>query len=421
MKHYNQILFEQDPAVGDILRAELARQQDTLVMIASENYASEAVLAAMGSIFTNKYAEGLPGQRYYNGCLQMDRIEQLCLDRARELFGAEYINVQPHSGSQANGAVFHALLKPGDTVLSLRLNHGGHLTHGLKLNYSGRHYRFIHYGLSRETERIDMDEVRQLAEEHRPRLIIYGGSAYPRHFDDVAWRDLADAVGALLMCDAAHVIGLIAGGVHSDPIPTGDVVTFTTHKTLRGPRGGLIVARPEYAAAINRAVFPGHQGGPFMHGIVGKAIALKEAQQSDFQDCQQRTVQNARALGEVLQRRGFRLVSEGTDNHLLLVDLTSQGWTGQAAANALEEVGICVNKNLIPYDPRPAILTSGIRIGTPAISTRGVTPDEAREIGGWIAEVLEQPEQTGPPPRIRQKVQALCQAHPIYPDYLDAA
>jgi len=278
----------------------------------------------------------------------------------------------------------------------------------------------VHYGLSRETERIDMDEAWALARQHRPKLIIYGGSAYPRHFDDAAWRAIADEVGALLMCDAAHVIGLIAGGVHPDPIPTCDVVTFTTHKTLRGPRGGLIVAKRRYAEAINRAVFPGQQGGPFMHGIVGKAIALKEAQQPAFQDCQRRTVQNAQALAEVLQGRGFRLVSGGTDNHLLLVDLTRQGLTGHEAANWLEDVGICVNKNLIPFDPLPATTTSGIRIGTPAISTRGITPDEAREIGTWIGDVLEQPHNAALRSRIRKKVVELCQAHPIYPDYLDA-
>jgi len=417
MKHYNKNLFEKDPGVGDILQAELRRQQETLVLIASENYASESVLAAMGSIFTNKYAEGYPGRRYYNGCAQMDRIESLAIQRAKEVFGAEHVNVQPHSGSQANTIVYHALLKPGDTILSLQLNHGGHLTHGLKYNYSGRHYHFVHYSLRPDNELIDMDQARDLARTHRPRLIIYGGSAYPRHFDDAGWRAIADEVGAFLMADMAHVIGLIAGKVHPDPVPFCDVVTFTTHKTLRGPRGGMIVCRQEHAQAIDHAVFPGQQGGPFMHAVMGKAVVLHEAQQPEFHEYQARIVHNAQAIAEVLASRGFRLVSGGTDNHLLLVDLTNKSLTGAAAADLLEEAGLIVNKNLIPFDPLPPTVTSGIRIGTPAISTRGITPPEARAIGTWIADLLEHPADTALAARVRGQVRDLCAAHPIYPDY----
>ncbi|MBI2300098.1 MAG: serine hydroxymethyltransferase [Armatimonadetes bacterium] len=412
-------LADTDPAVADLLRSELDRQQHTLILIASENYASPAVLAAQGSIFCNKYAEGYPAKRYYNGCANMDGVEQLAIDRAKALFGCEHVNVQPHAGAQANTAVYQALLQPGDGILSLKLDHGGHLTHGMPLNVSGQMYHITHYGVGRESGRIDMDEVRRLALEVKPRLILFGASAYPRWYEVEAFRAVADEVGALLMADMAHVMGLIAGGSHPDPVPLCDIVTFTTHKTMRGPRGGMILCREEYAKDIDRAVFPGQQGGPFMHSIAAKAVMLAEAVTPQFRAYAQAVVDNAAALAEVLSARGYRLTSGGTDNHLMLVDLTDKGITGRDAAAALEAAGICVNKNVIPFDERSPFVTSGIRVGTPSITTRGFGREECARVGGLIADVLGDLESEGVKARVRAAVAELCAAHPLYADLLE--
>ncbi len=412
-------LFKTDPAASEILVRELDRQQSTLVMIASENYASQAVLAAQGSLFANKYAEGYPSKRYYNGTAHMDEAENLCIDRAKALFGCEHVNAQPHAGAQANTAVYQALLQPGDGILSLQLNHGGHLTHGMPLNVSGQLYQIAHYTVGRETGRIDMDEVAQLAAEVKPKLILFGASAYPRHFEVERFRAIADSVGAYLMADMAHVMGLIAGGAHPDPVPFCDVVTFTTHKTLRGPRGGMILCREQYAKDIDRAVFPGQQGGPFMHNIFAKAVMLAEADTDAYRSYAHQVVDNATVLANTLVARGYELTSGGTDNHLMLVDLRKQDITGKDAANALDRAGICCNKNVIPYDERSPFVTSGIRLGTPAITTRGMGPAECQTIGGWIADVLDDVTNEERQRTMRDQVRNLCAQFPLYRGYLD--
>jgi glycine hydroxymethyltransferase len=417
---YLSELFATDPAVGEILRAELDRQQHTLVLIASENYASPAVLAASGTLFANKYAEGYPGKRYYNGCAQMDAVESLAIERAKALFGCAHVNAQPHAGAQANTAVYQALLKPGDGILSLQLNHGGHLSHGMPLNVSGELYQITHYTVGRESGRIDMDEVQALAREHQPKLILFGASAYPRHFEMARFRAIADEVGALLMADMAHVMGLIAGGAHPDPVPFCDVVTFTTHKTMRGPRGGMILCREQYAKDIDRAVFPGQQGGPFMHQIAAKAVMLAEAATPAFRAYAAAVVANAQAMAGALEARGYRLISGGTDNHLMLVDLRDKEITGRDAANALEAAGICCNKNVVPYDERSPFVTSGIRLGTPAVTTRGFGAAECERVAQLVADVLDNLSDESVRAHVRAGVAELCAAHPLYEGYLDA-
>ena len=409
-------LSEVDPQIVEIASKDLTRQQNSLMLIPSENYASRAVMEIQGSILANKYAEGYPGERYYNGCQFMDEVESLAIERAKALFGAEHINVQPHAGSQANMAVYHALLEPGDTILAMSLSHGGHLTHGDNVNFSGRYYNVAAYGVDAETERIDMEEVARLAAEHRPKLIVVGATAYPRQFDFAAWRQVADSVGAYLLADIAHIAGLIAGGVHPDPVPYCDVVTTTTHKTLRGPRGAMIMCRSEYADKIDRAVFPGLQGGPFLHTIAARAVAFKEASEPDFKTYQAQIVKNAKALAERLIENGFRLVSGGTDNHLMLIDLTSkyEKLSGRQAADHLEDAGIIVNKNAIPFDKRKPRTTSGLRIGTPMITTRGMNEDGMVQVADFITETLENRQKASIKRRIREKVKEFCTQFPIY-------
>ena len=402
-----------DPVIYAAIEKERARQTAGIELIASENYVSPAVLAAMGSVLTNKYAEGYPGRRYYGGCEFVDVVEQLAIDRAKELFGAEHANVQPHSGAQANAAVYMALLELGDVVLGLKLDHGGHLTHGFHLNQSGKLYNFKHYGVHQQTERLDYDELEALAHEHHPKLIVVGASAYPRHFDFPRLRAIADAVGARLMMDMAHVAGLIAADLHPDPVPYCDVVTSTTHKTLRGPRAGLILCREEWAKAIDKAVFPGIQGGPLMHIIAAKAVAFHEATQPDFKAYQQRTLDNAQALAAELVRQGLRLVSGGTDNHLMLVDMTPAGVTGKAAEKALDAAGIHTNKNMIPFDPKPPLTASGIRLGTPAATTRGFGPDDMRQVGRWIGEIVHHVEDPAVIERVHRDVIEFASRFPV--------
>lgn len=404
-----------DPEVAEAIHGELKRQEEEIILIASENYASPAVLSALGSVFTNKYAEGYPGKRFYRGCQWMDRVESLAISRARELFGAEHANVQPHSGSQANMAVYFAMLKPGDTILTMNLDHGGHLTHGHKINFSGKLYNVVSYGVDPDTERIDYDQAARLAREHKPRMIVAGASAYPRIINFARFREIADDVGAYLMADVAHIAGLIAAGYHPDPIPSAEFVTLTNHKTLRGPRGGMILCREEFAKAINRNVFPGIQGGPLMHVIAAKAVALKEAQQPEFKEYQHQIILNAAALGETLKSNGFRLVSGGSDNHLLLVDLREKGISGKAAALALEQAGICCNRNLIPFDPSPPSKTSGIRLGTPAVTTRGMKEKEMNLIGNWIGEVVENIDDDKTIERVKRETAELTAEFPVYP------
>jgi glycine hydroxymethyltransferase len=377
-----------DPEIAAIIERERQRQKEGLEMIASENYASRAVLEAVGSVLTNKYAEGYPAKRYYSGCEFVDQAETLAIERAKKLFGAEHANVQPHSGSQANLGAYNAVIQPGDTVLAMSLAQGGHLTHGAPVNLSGQLYKFIGYGVNKETEMLDYEEILHLAEQHRPKLIVAGATAYPRQIDFARMRQIAQAVGARLMVDMAHIAGLVAAKVHPDPIPVADIVTTTTHKTLRGPRGGMILCTAEFAKAVDKAIFPGSQGGPLEHVIAGKAVALYEALQPSFVEYQKQVIANARVLGEQLQARGIRLVSGGTDNHLLLVDLTRQKVSGKDVANKLHEVGITVNKNLIPFDPLPATVTSGVRIGTPALTTRGMKENDMRQIADWMADVI---------------------------------
>ena len=403
-----------DPMLADSIEKELKRQQNKIELIASENFTSRAVMAACGSVLTNKYAEGYPGKRYYGGCEHVDVAEQLAIDRAKELFGAEHANVQPHSGAQANTAVYQALLKPGDTVLGLDLSHGGHLTHGHPLNTSGLLYKFIAYGVSKEDERIDYDKLEQLAVEHQPKMIVGGASAYPRIIDFARMKQIADKVGALFFVDMAHIAGLVATGLHPNPVPYCDVVTTTTHKTLRGPRGGLILCKEKYAKDINRAVFPGTQGGPLMHIIAGKAVALKEALEPEFKTYQQQVVKNAAAIAKTLSSRGFRIVSGGTDNHLLLVDVKAKGLTGKQAEVALDEVGITVNKNTIPFETESPFITSGIRIGSPAMTTRGMKEEDMILIAGLIADVLENIEDEKIHMEVADKVGKLCARFPLY-------
>ncbi len=407
------ILNQVDPEVAAIIEQERRRQKEGLELIASENYTSSAVLQAVGSVLTNKYAEGYPSKRYYNGCEYVDQTETLAIERAKKLFGAQHANVQPHSGSQANLAAYLALIQPGDTVLAMSLAQGGHLTHGAPVNLSGQLYKFIGYGVNRETETLDYDELARLAQEHRPKLIVGGATAYPRAFDFARMRQIANSVGAKLMVDMAHIAGLIAGKVHPDPVPLADVVTTTTHKTLRGPRGGMILSTTELAKAVDKAIFPGTQGGPLEHVIAGKAVAFKEALDPSFAAYQQQIVKNARALGEQLSARGIRLVSGGTDNHLLLVDLGKQGVSGKDAANVLQTVGITCNKNLIPFDPLAATITSGVRLGTPAVTTRGLRENDLRQVADWIADVVTHIDDTALHARVREAVREFASRFPM--------
>ncbi|MGK2945452.1 MAG: serine hydroxymethyltransferase [Desulfuromonadales bacterium] len=407
-------LAEFDPEITAAIRKETERQEYSLEFIASENFVSEEVLAAQGSVLTNKYAEGYPGKRYYGGCEFVDVAEQLAIDRAKQLFGAEHANVQAHSGSQANMAVYFAACKPGDTVLGMNLAHGGHLTHGSPVNFSGKLFNFIPYGLRKETGRIDYDEVERLAKEHQPKLIVVGASAYPRTLDFEAFRQIADMVGAPVMVDMAHIAGLVAAGVHPTPVPHAEYITTTTHKTLRGPRGGMILCREEFAKTLNSNIFPGIQGGPLMHVIAAKAVAFKEALAPEFKTYAEQVVKNAQALAEELVSRGYNLVSGGTDNHLMLLDFTGTELTGKVAEAVLEEAGITVNKNAVPFDTRSPFVTSGVRIGTPASTTRGLKEKEMRQIGAWIDEALQNLENEKVLARIRGEIRELCQQFPLY-------
>jgi glycine hydroxymethyltransferase len=404
-----------DPEVAEALVAELDRERSTIRLIASENYTSPAVLAALASTMNNKYAEGLPGKRYYGGCRWVDVTEELAIDRAKELFGAEHANVQPHAGAQANMAAYFAFMAPGDTLLGLSLPHGGHLTHGSPVNFSGKWFNVVGYEVNRETELIDLDNVRDLAKQHNPKVIVAGATAYPRTIDFAAFRAIADEVGAIFMVDAAHFIGLVAGGAYPSPVPHADVVTFTTHKTLRGPRGAMILSRAEHAKAIDKSTFPMMQGGPIENAIAAKAVALKEAMQPEFRDYAHRIVRTARALAGGLQERGLRLVSGGTDSHLALVDLQPAGITGADAERACEEVGITLNKNAIPFDPLPPMTTSGIRLGTPGPATLGMDEPEMKEIAGVIGDVIADSENHGVRERARERVAALTARFPVYP------
>lgn len=412
----NRVLSEVDPEMAEILDGEMDRQKSCLVMIPSENYASKAVLQTQGCIMTNKYAEGYPGNRFYNGCEFMDKAESLAIERAKRLFGAEHVNVQPHTGTQANMAAYYALLNDYDTIMAMQINHGGHLSHGKQQNFSGRYYKAVFYGVEKETGLIDLNHVLDLAKEHKPKLIIVGASAYPRILDFKEWREIADKVGAYLMADIAHIVGLIAGGVHPDPIPYCDVVTSTTHKTLRGPRGAMIMCRKEFAEKIDRAVFPGVQAGPLMHVIAAKAVCFKEALEYGFKEYQTQIVKNAKTLADCLMKNGFKLVSGGTDNHLMLVDLSDKDLTGREAADILEEAGIIVNKNLIPFDTKPPSQCSGIRPGTPAITTRGMREHEMEIIGDMISRVLTNPSSKEIRNQVREEVRSLCHHFPIYQD-----
>ncbi|MDX2270912.1 MAG: serine hydroxymethyltransferase [Cyanobacteriota bacterium] len=425
------ILAETDPAIFDLIAQELGRQRDHLELIASENFTSAAVLAAQGSVLTNKYAEGLPGKRYYGGCEFVDRIEQLAIDRAKQLFGAASANVQPHSGAQANFAVFLALLQPGDTIMGMDLSHGGHLTHGSPVNVSGKWFNVVHYGVNPQTERLDFDRIRDLALQHRPQMIICGYSAYPRLIDFAAFRQIADEVGAYLLADIAHIAGLVASGHHPNPLPICDVVTTTTHKTLRGPRGGMILSRdPEMGKKLDKAVFPGCQGGPLEHVIAGKAVALAEALKPSFSSYSAQVIANAQALAQRLDQRGIRLVSGGTDNHLLLLDLRSVSaqlatagalnpvMTGKRADQLMDQIHLTTNKNTIPFDPESPFVTSGLRLGSPALTTRGMSELEFRQIGDIIADCLLHPEDEQVLADCRQRALDLCRQFPLYPHLL---
>ena len=414
MSHLEQV----DPEIAKAIRAETERQSRNLELIASENFVSEAVLEAVGSVMTNKYAEGYPGKRYYGGCEIVDIAENLAIARAKELFGAEHVNVQPHSGSQANMAVYFALLKPGDTVLGPNLAHGGHLTAGSPMNFSGRFYNIVPYGVTKDTERIDLDQVRDLARQHRPKLIIAGGSAFPRAIEFKPFREIADEVDARLMADIAHPAGLVAAGLHPSPVPFADFVTTTTHKTLRGPRGGMVMCRGQYAKDLDRTVLPGIQGGPLMHVIAAKAVAFREAQTQEWRAYQAQIVKNARAFADAMLARGFRLVSGGTDTHLLLVDLTSRNVTGKDAQEMLDRAWITVNKNGIPFDTKGPMITSGIRIGTPAVTTRGMKEPEMARIAELIDRVLSRPGDGGVEATVRGQVQELTGQFPLYPERL---
>ena len=408
-------LKQSDPEIAKELDLELNRQRTKLELIASENIVSKDVMEAQGSVLTNKYAEGYPGKRYYGGCEYVDVVEQLAIDRAKKLFGAEYANVQPHSGAQANMAVFFALLTPGDTVMGMNLTDGGHLTHGSPVNMSGKYFKIVPYGVDKETERIDYDALEKQAEECKPKMIVAGASAYARIIDFPRLAEIAHKVGAYLMVDIAHIAGLVAAGLHPSPVPYADVVTTTTHKTLRGPRGGMILCKDaEFGKQFNKAVFPGIQGGPLMHVIAAKAVALGEALRPEFKEYAAQTIKNAKALAETLQQDGFRIVSGGTDNHLMLVDLTSKDITGKEAQTVLDEVNITSNRNTIPFEPRSPFVTSGIRLGSPALTTRGFKEDDMREVGNIIALVLNDPTNEEKKEEARRRVAALCKKYPLY-------
>lgn len=421
MTRMSRPLFEVDPDIAAAIDNETRRQHEGLELIASENFVSEAVLEAMGSVFTNKYAEGYPGKRYYGGCEFADVVENLARDRAKQLFGAEHANVQPHAGSQANMAAYAAVIQPGDTVLGLNLAHGGHLTHGHHLNFSGKTYKIVPYGVTKETETIDYDDLEKIAERERPKLIIGGGSAYPRIIDFARMRQIADKVGALYIVDMAHFAGLVAGGAHPSPVPHAHIVTSTTHKTLRGPRAGMILSKQEFAAAIDKVVFPGMQGGPLVHIIAAKAVCFQEALQLSFRDYARQIVANAKVLAETLSAEGFRIISGGTDTHLMLVDVFSKGMLGSEAEKALGEAGITVNKNAIPFDTNPPLKPSGIRIGSPALTTRGMKENEMRQVGRWIAEALNNRTDAAVLGRIRRQVVELADAFPLYAERRERA
>jgi glycine hydroxymethyltransferase len=410
----SRTLAEADPIVAEALAHEVARQHEGLEMIASENFVSRPVLEAAGSVFTNKYAEGYPGKRYYGGCEFADVVENLARDRAKQIFGADHANVQPHSGSQANAAAYMAVLQPGDTILGLDLAHGGHLTHGHKLNFSGKLYKVASYGVRKDTEVIDYDELADIARRERPKLLIGGGSAYPRTFDFARMRAIADEVGALLLIDMAHFAGLVAGGAHPSPVPHAHIVTTTTHKTLRGPRAGLILCQQQFAAAVDKCVFPGQQGGPLVHVIAAKAVAFGEALQPSFREYAAQIVRNAKVLAEALAEQGFRVISGGTDTHVLLIDVFAKGILGSQAENALHAAGITVNKNAIPFDQNPPLKPSGVRLGTPALTTRGMREAEMRTIAHWISEALEKRSDEAALARIRGQVRELADAFPLY-------
>ncbi len=411
---FESALKTRDTEVWEAIHAEADRQFNTLELIASENFTSEAVLEAQGSVMTNKYAEGYPGRRYYGGCAIVDVVERLAIERAKELFGAEHVNVQPHSGTQANQAVFFTVLNPGDTIMGLNLAHGGHLTHGHPLNMSGKWFNVVPYNVDKETETIDFDELRDLARKNKPKLIIAGASAYPRLIPWEPFKEIADEVGAVFMVDMAHIAGLVAAGIHPSPIEIADFVTTTTHKTLRGPRSGLIMCKEKYAVDLNRSIFPGLQGGPMMHTIAAKAVALKEAMTEEFNVYQRQVVANCKRLASKLASRGLRLVSGGTDTHLMLVDLRSKKVTGKVAEKGLDKAGITINKNAIPFDPEKPFIASGIRIGTPAVTTRGMAEEQMDQIGGWISEALDNIEDEETLGRIRSEIRELCDLFPLY-------
>ena len=413
---YLDNLKASDSAIYAAIQEELGRQRNKIELIASENFVTTAVMEAMGTVLTNKYAEGYPGHRYYGGCEYVDKVETLAIERAKELFGAEHANVQPHSGANANTAVYFAFLKPGDTIMGMNLSHGGHLTHGSPVNISGTYFNIVPYGVNPETETIDYAELEKLAEEHKPKIIVGGASAYPRVIDFERMAEIAHKVGALLMIDMAHIAGLVAAGLHPSPVPYADIVTTTTHKTLRGPRGGLILCKEKYAKAIDKAIFPGTQGGPLMHVIAAKAVALHEALQPEFKVYQQAILDNCKALAEGLLSEGFRLVSNGTDNHLLLVDVRGQGLTGKEAEHLLDEAGVTCNKNTIPFDPASPFVTSGIRLGTAAVTSRGFKQEDLKEVAAIIGLVLNNPADLDKRKEAAARVAALCKKYPMYPE-----
>jgi glycine hydroxymethyltransferase len=413
-------LKRQDPDIHQSILREIKRQHGHLELIASENFTSLAVMEAMGSVLTNKYAEGYPGARWYGGCQYVDEVETLAIERAKTLFGAEHANVQPHSGAQANMAVYFAMLEPGDTVLAMNLAHGGHLTHGHPKNFSGRLFKIVPYGVNKENERVDYAEIAALAKEHKPKMILAGYSAYPRELDFKKFREIADSVGAFLMVDMAHFAGLVAAGIHPSPVPHAEFVTTTTHKTLRGPRGGMVLCRKDFAKKLDSQIFPGTQGGPLMHVIAGKAVALKEAMTPEFKTYQQQVVKNARAMAGALQQKGWRIVSGGTDNHLMLVDLACRNLTGKEASASLDKARITVNKNAIPFDPTPPMTSGGIRIGTPAVTTRGMKEGEMQQIAGFIDKVMSAMTDAAVAEQVARDVAALAEKFPLYPELLKA-
>jgi glycine hydroxymethyltransferase len=419
--YFTKPIADVDPEIADVLRNEAVRQESTLEMIASENFVPQSILDCQGSVLTNKYAEGYPGKRYYGGCEHVDVAEQLAIDRAKELFGAEHANVQPHSGAQANSAAYMALLEPGDRILGMKLDHGGHLTHGMRINFSGLYFDIVAYGVREEDSRLDMDELQQLAEDARPKLILAGWSAYPRQLDFQRFREIADSVGAILMADMAHFAGLVAAEQHPSPVPYCDVVTTTTHKTLGGARGGMILCKEEYAKKINSRVFPGHQGGPLMHVIAGKAVALKLAQSELFRERQQRTRAGAAVVAEEMVAAGVNVLTGGTDVHLVLADLRDSELDGQQAEDRLAEIGITVNRNAVPFDPRPPAVSSGLRIGTPALATRGLQVDDFREIGRVIGEALTGAFGDDKRAELSERTRALAERYPLYPHLAPAA